>query len=97
MKTLIANKKYEIGDARLVAEYNKTADISEDDSYREELYLKNSGTYLLYGRGGSKTPWNEFEGEGIKLLSVEQAIEWIRQHRYDNKHLYTDLWGEAAE
>lgn len=97
MKTLIANKKYEIGDARLVAEYNKTADRGEDDAYCEELYLKNSGTYLLYGRGGCKTPWNEFEGEGIKLLNADQARDWIKQHSHDKKNEYSDLWGEAAE
>lgn len=85
--------KYEVEDARLVAEYNKTVDEDEDDSYCEELYQKNSGTYLLYCR----TTWNEFKGEGIRLLNADQARDWIRQHSHNKKHQYADLWGEAAE
>jgi len=95
MKRLITNKKYATDDARLVAEYNNGAsDIAE--SCFEELYLKKSGGYFIYGRGGSKSRWADVKGEGIKALSVEEAQKWVKQHTND-QYEYADLWGEAEE
>ncbi len=97
MKRLITNKKYDIQDARLVAEYNNGLDSSDAKSYFEELYLKKSGGYFLYGRGGALSKWgNVNNGEGTKTLTVEDAKAWVKQHTNDHNH-YADLWGEAEE
>ena len=96
MKRLITNKKYDIHDARMVAEYNNGLDSSNIESCFEELYLKKSGGYFLYGRGGSKSRWADFNGEGIKLLTTKEAEDWIKIHAHD-QYEYADLWGEAAE
>jgi len=95
MKRLITNKKYDIHDATLVAEYNN-ASLDNDESCYEELYLKKSGGYFLYGRGGVESQWAEVNGEGIKPLTVEEAKEWVKQHSND-QYEYADLWGEAEE
>jgi hypothetical protein len=96
MKRLIANKKYDIQDARLVAEYNNGLDSSDDESYFEELYLKKGGGYFLYGRGGVNSKWANANGEGTKILTVEEAKAWVKEH-VNEKNNYADLWGEAEE
>ena len=95
MKRLITNKKYDIQDASLVAEYNNGA-IDSSELCFEELYLKKSGGYFLYGRGGIKSRWANVDGEGIKSLSLEEAKKWVKLHTND-KYEYADLWGEAEE
>jgi len=96
MKTLIANKKYAIDDASLVAEYNNGLDSSDAESCLEELYLKKAGGYFLYGRGGSNSRWANEKGEGIKPLTIEDAKAWVKKHA--NEHdKYADLWGDAEE
>lgn len=99
MKRLITNKKYDIHDAKLVAEYNNGLDSSNAESCVEELYLKKSGEYFLYGLGGDDTRWsdsNEEKGEGIKPLTAREAQYWINLHSHD-QHYYADLFGEAEE
>jgi len=96
MKRLITNKKYDIDDARLVAEYHNDLDSQNAEFCFEELYLKKTGGYFIYGRGGVKSRWVTENGEGIKELSVEQAQQWIKKHT-DDHHKYADLWGEAEE
>lgn len=96
MKRLINNKKYDIHEAHLVAEYNNGLDSREDESCFEELYLKKRGGYFLYGRGGVKSRWADLNGEGVKMLSVKEAQDWI--DKYSNgPYEYADLWGEAEE
>ncbi len=95
MKRLINDKKYDIHNAKLVAEYNNGT-IDRSESCFEELYLKKSGGYFLYGRGGSKSQWADFNGEGIKSISLEEAKRWVNQHTND-QYEYADLWGEAEE
>ena len=99
MKRLITNKKYDIHEANLVAEFNNGLDSTAAEFCIEELYLKKSGEYFLYGRGGVNTRWsdsNEEKGERIKNLSTEEAQEWINLHSHDH-HYYADLFGEAQE
>jgi len=96
MNRLITNKILDIQDARLVAEYHNNA-LDSAELCMEELYLKKSGGYFLYGRGGEKTQWVAFNhGEGIKSLSVKDAQKWIKQHTND-RNKYAGLWGEAEE
>ncbi|NOQ93120.1 MAG: hypothetical protein GQ547_00620 [Methylophaga sp.] len=95
MNRLITNKILDIQDARLVAEYHNDA-LDPAELCMEELYLKKSGGYFLYGRGGIKSQWTAINGEGIKSLSVEDAQKWIKQHAND-RNKYADLWGEAEE
>jgi len=95
MKILIPNKKFDIHDAKLVAEYHNDA-LDPAELCIEELYLKSSGGYFLYGRGGIKSQWACVNGEGIHLLSVEDAQEWVKQHT-NEKNKYADLWGDAEE
>ncbi len=94
MKRLITEKKHEVQDAGLVAEYNNGLDSSDPEAYFEELYLKKTGGYFLYGRGGTNSKWAN--GEGSKALSVEEAQAWVKKHAND-KNYYADLWGEAEE
>jgi len=95
MKSIITNKQQQIHDAKLVAEFNNGL-IDGVESCFEELYLKKSGDYFLYGRGGLKTQWQAFDGEGIKPLSIEEAQQWVKQHTND-QYEYADLWGDAEE
>ena len=98
MKRLITNKKFDIHDTKLVAEYNNGLNDTSTKHCIEELYLKKSGEYLLYGRGGLKTQWsaNENKDEGIRPLTAKEAQDWIYLHSHD-QYYYADLFGEAEE
>lgn len=96
MQTLIDNKKYDIQGTRLVATYNDGFDSGNPESYVEELYLTNSGSYFLYGRGGANSKWAKLDGEGIKPLTMDAAKEWVKIHTSDHSK-YTDLWVDAEE
>ncbi len=96
METLISNKIHPIQDARLVAEFDNKLDRQHAKSCLEELYLKKSGGYFLYGRGGDQTVWAQLGGEGIKMLTIKQAQEWIMLHHNDHEK-YADLWKDAEE
>ncbi len=99
MKRLITHKQYDIQDAKLVAEYNNGLEANNTDSCIEELYLKKSGEYFLYGRGGTTTQWSDsnHQGcEGIRPLTTDEAKKWIDLHAHD-RYEYADLFGEAEE
>lgn len=96
MKTLINDKKTNLDDAKLVAEYCNNREKDDDEFCMEELYLKDSGHYFLYGRGGAGTDWAELGGEGLKSLTAQQAQDWVTDHAGDKSH-YTDLFEDAQE
>lgn len=80
MKKIIAGKLYDTEKAECIA----GEDISLHNFYstRESLYRTTKGTWLLHGEssaGGKYSKWTENScgcGEGLKLMSKEEVLEW---------------------
>ncbi len=99
MKRLITDKKYDINDAKLVAEYNRGLESIATESCIEELYLNKSGEYFLYRRSDAMTGESNSSKERVEVISpltTQEARDWIDLHCHDHQH-YADVFGEAEE
>lgn len=84
MRKVISRKLYDTDTAKLIGEYSVPEYGRADFHFFEEfLYLKKTGEYFLYGKGGpaSKyaTPAGQnswMGGEKITPLTYDQAREW---------------------
>lgn len=64
--------------------------------YSESIYRTPRGNFFLVGRGGPASHWRESvglntwgEGSGLRVLSVQEAKEWVEKHDQD---LYQELF-----
>ena len=103
MKKIINNKLYNTDTAnRLIYWYN---DLPSNDGYyyAEELYIKKTGEYFLYGEGGARSPYGSYDCEercsypdwSIIPLTEAKAKEWAVDHCSADK--YMELFGAVAE
>lgn len=84
MRKVISRKLYDTDTAKLIGAYREPEYGRTDFHFFEEfLYLKKTGEYFLYGKGGpaSKyaTPAGQnawMGGEKITPLTYDQAREW---------------------
>lgn len=86
MKKVIRNRVYDTETAQKLAE---AEDYYQGDFRycHEELYLKRTGEYFLYGEGGGMSAYaDKYPGGGLtngwKIipLTYEQAREWAEDH-----------------
>lgn len=84
MKKIINGKLYDTDKARYLG-----GDSAGDGFayWCEELYVKRTGEYFLYGKGGAMTKYAETigqnqwsGGEKIMPLSIETARKWAEEH-----------------
>lgn len=103
MKKIINNKLYNTDTANsLIYWYN---DLPSNDGYyyAEELYIKKTGEYFLYGEGGALSPYGSYDCEGrcsypdwdIIPLTEAKAKKWAVDHCSADK--YMELFGAVAE
>lgn len=103
MKKIINNKLYNTDTANsLIYWYN---DLPSNDGYyyAEELYIKKTGEYFLYGEGGALSPYGSYDCEGrcsypdwdIIPLTDAKAKKWAVDHCSADK--YMELFGAVAE
>jgi hypothetical protein len=92
MKKIINGKRYDTETAQLIgsASYSNRSDFSY---WAEELYLKRTGEFFLYGEGGPMSKYrrtisqNEWSGgEKIIPLSIEEAKEWSEKYLDANEY-----------
>lgn len=86
MKKHINGKTYDTDTARKLATWR----ANETDwmhAVREELYLKRTGEYFLYGEGGPSSRYSRClednswaSGEAIIPLSLGKAKAWAEEH-----------------
>lgn len=86
MVKIINGKRYDTETAKLVGEtsYSNRTDFS---FWAEELYLKRTGEFFLYGEGGPasrysrSTGQNQWSGgEKIEPLTLQEAQEWAEEY-----------------
>lgn len=83
MKKIIKGKVYDTETAKFLGEGGSDVGPGDFNFYNEELYVKKTGEYFLYGYGGAmsryarqieQSSWSG--GEAITPLSYDEAREW---------------------
>lgn len=101
MKKIINGKLYDTDKARYLGgdSYSNSRDFHH---WTEELYVKRTGEYFLYGEGGPMTKYAETigqnqwsGGEKIMPMSMEAAREWAEEHL--SAELYAEIFGMPDE
>lgn len=87
MKKVISGRLYNTETARLTGYWESAGSTSDFSHTREELYLKRTGEFFLYGKGGPMSKYsrstgnNEWSGgEDITPLTWEAARKWAEDH-----------------
>lgn len=98
MKKIIKGKTYNTATAKKVAIYQNFRWVDINDRYEENLYLKRTGEYFLYGIGGPYSKYSIHCKDGtiygndvIIPLSKEEAKKWSQEYLSTEK--YEELFG----
>ena len=101
MKKIIGGRKYDTDTARVVggASHGYPTDFGY---WSEELYLKRTGEFFVYGEGGPMSKYahrigqNEWSGgEELFPLSLAEAKEW--GEKYLDAEEYEQIFGRCEE
>lgn len=100
MKKVIGNKMYNTNTAELLASYSENCGSFEYIS--EGLYRTKKGAYFVAGEGGALSRYSIKDGqnawcgsEDIRILSEEEAREWMEEHGTADE--YISAFGEVEE
>lgn len=92
MKAIIDGKRYNTETAELVARWNNGYYQNDFHLVEETLYKTPKGAYFLYYIGGALSKYSiqvgsngSGEGDGIKVLSREEAAGWLEEHNCPDK------------
>jgi len=87
MKKILSGKLYDTETARSLGSDSYRGSSSDFSWWHEELYLKRTGEFFLYGEGGPMSRYartidqNSWSGgEKIMPLSPAKAREWAEEH-----------------
>ena len=101
MRRIINGKLYDTETATPLASASSPEGRSDYRYWAEDLYRSKRGAYFLHGRGGALSSWAESAGgntrtggEGIRVLTDEQARAWVE--RYANSS-YEAIFGPPEE
>ena len=100
MRKIIDGKAYDTDTATELANDGRGY-RGDFDRWHEALYRTTSGAYFLAGSGGPRSHWgrpgpgqNEISGgEGLRVMTDQQAREWMEQHGTADE--YEEAFGEA--
>jgi hypothetical protein len=102
MKKVINGKVYDTRTAKLCGEWDNGC-YTTDFNFREEnLYRKKTDEFFLHGRGGAKSIYATYDGDGwsgsgsrIIPMSEAAAKEWAEEHLSGDE--YEDIFGEVDD
>ena len=101
MKQIINGKRYDTNTAVLLCEEGAGLGRNDFKFWEEELYLKRTGEYFLYGKGGAMSSWattysdgTRGYGDGIRPLTESEARQWVERHANDE---FESLFGACPE
>ena len=101
MKKIISGRRYDTSTAKLlgVANYGYCTDFAY---WREELYVKRTGEYFLYGQGGPMSKYSQQVGQNewtggheIRPLSLKEAKKW--SEKFLSADTYEEIFGKVEE
>ena len=101
MKKIINGKRYDTTTAKFLGS-ESYSNISDFNYWEEELYLKKTGEFFIYGKGGPMSPYskpcgqnNYTGGSAITPLLRSEAQEWVEN--YLDADDYEKIFGEIEE
>lgn len=87
MKKILNNRLYDTDTARSLGSDSYSGSRSDFHWWHEELFIKRTGEFFLYGEGGPMSRYartvgqNEWSGgEKIMPLTPARAREWAEEH-----------------
>lgn len=100
MKKIINGKKYDTDTAKMVLSWGNN---HNGFTYcHEELYLKKTGEFFLYGSGGPMSRYAQSCGDNctsggseIIPLTEKKARKWVEEH--GDADDYEEIFGEVEE
>ena len=102
MKKIIEGKLYNTETAKMIGEGGNGRGRNDFSYYEEELYIKRTGEYFLYGCGGAMSRYAEScgqntwtGGESIIPMTEKEAREWAEENIYADD--YMEIFGEVEE
>lgn len=102
MKAIINGRKYDTDTAKKIASYWNGHSCRDFCNVTEELYIKRTGEYFLYGYGGPMSKYahavgdNSWSGgEKITPLTEAEARVWAETHIDVDE--YEEIFGEVEE
>lgn len=93
MKKIINKKLYDTETAKMIASWSNDLGKSDFRGYEENLFLKKTGEFFLYGEGGGLSPYAEHFADGwgygkkITPLTEEEARQWAETHMEAEEYL----------
>jgi len=101
MKRIISGRRYDTKTAKKVGEASYS-NCSDFHYWSEELYVKRTGEYFLYGVGGPMSKYSQQVGQNewtggkeIIPLSLNEAKMWVEKHLNGDK--YEEIFGAVEE
>ena len=101
MKKIINGKKYDTFAATEVCSYDNGCTYSDFNFVEEVLFLKNTGEFFIYGKGGPASKYSErcgsiyCGGSEIKPVTIEEAKAFFERHGDADE--YEKFFGEVEE
>lgn len=101
MKRIINGKRYDTDTAKYIAKYESDYNMGDFHYYREDLYLKKTGEFFLWGNGGGLSPYadhyGDMRGPGEKIvpLTLDEAKAWVE--KIEDPDLYEELFEVEEE
>lgn len=100
MRKIINGKAYDTSTAKFLASRDNGLSPTDFSYTSEELYIKRTGEYFLYGESNANGKYAHLEygmyagGEKITPLTKEQAMSWVEKYDNDN---YEEIFGKVEE
>lgn len=102
MKRIINGKLYNTATAKEIGAWSNNYNYGDFSYCEETLYLKRTGEYFLYGKGGPMSKYSQScgqnswsGGEEITPLTETEAREWAEKHLDADE--YIEIFGEPEE
>ena len=90
MKKIISGKIYNTKTANCIADWDNGVYGNNFNQCEESLYQTKKRQFFIAGSGGALSKYAEScgqnswgGGEGIELLSAQEALEWCERHDID--------------
>lgn len=104
MKAVINGKLYNTETAEQIHNYHNGYPISDFHYCEEALYRTKKGAFFLAGEGGALSKWSRASGgngrcggDGIEVLTPDEALEWLEGHGADPETIEEAFPGKIEE
>lgn len=102
MRKIIEGKVYDTETAKFLATFESNFAMNDFNWYEENLYIKKTGEYFIYGKGNGLSPYaksvaggSQMAGERIVPLTEEEARKWAEESLEADE--YEKIFGEVTE